>query len=208
MRTIRITPADLCTLVIPLLSLMVAPVYAEVPCQPVWTAVGSGVPAEGQVRSLTVFDDGSGPALYAGGVFETMDGLTVNHIAKWDGETWSSVGGGVSDGSWAATRVDCLKVADIGDGPALYAGGSFQYAGGVLVNGVAKWDGQQWSALGDGLTSIYDYVYDMCVYDDGSGPALCVGGRFDAAGDVYVGSLAKWDGNAWYDIGGGVMSDG
>jgi hypothetical protein len=41
--------------------------------------MGSGVGA------LTVFDDGSGPALYAGGTFVTAGGVTVSRIAKWDG---------------------------------------------------------------------------------------------------------------------------
>jgi hypothetical protein len=37
----------------------------------------------GSVRALTVFDDGSGPALYAGGLFDEVGGMTVNRIARW-----------------------------------------------------------------------------------------------------------------------------
>src|SRR4051794_40927408 len=36
------------------------------------------------VTDLSVFDDGTGPALYAGGVFEQAGGLTTNNIAKWN----------------------------------------------------------------------------------------------------------------------------
>lgn len=32
---------------------------------------------------LTVFDDGSGPALYAGGAFVTAGDVLSSHIAKW-----------------------------------------------------------------------------------------------------------------------------
>jgi len=32
---------------------------------------------------MTVFDDGSGPALYAGGFFTQAGGVPVNYIARW-----------------------------------------------------------------------------------------------------------------------------
>lgn len=161
--------------------------------------------AGGQVRALAVFDDGSGPALYAGGVFETMDGVVVNHIARWDGHSWSGVGGGVSAGSWAEVRIDGLRVIDMadGNGPALYVGGSFQYGGDVLVNGIARWDGNQWSPLGSGLTPLPEYnvrVYDMSLYDPGTGLALYVGGRFQTAGGVPAGGLARWNGSTWSSV--------
>lgn len=44
---------------------------------------GVGVNNNPAVRALMVFDDGIGPALYAGGSFTTPAGVTVNSIAKW-----------------------------------------------------------------------------------------------------------------------------
>ena len=38
-----------------------------------------------------------------------------------------------------------------GASPGLYVGGAFQDAGGITVNYVAKWDGVNWSTLGDGI---------------------------------------------------------
>jgi hypothetical protein len=35
------------------------------------------------VNALTVFDDGSGPALVAGGQFTTAGGVPANRIAQW-----------------------------------------------------------------------------------------------------------------------------
>lgn len=63
---------------------------------------------------------------------------------------------------------------DDGSGPALYVAGEFAEAGGVTVNNIAKWDGVSYSALGSGLTSTSGSatlaaVYDLYVYDDGSG---------------------------------------
>ena len=44
----------------------------------------------------------------------------------------------------------------------------------------------------------------FAVFDDGSGPALFVGGRFAEAGGVPVSNVAKWDSQEWHDVGGGV----
>ena len=125
----------------------------------------------------TVFDDGSGPALYAGGGFTTAGGVAANRIAKWDGASWSALG------QRDATASSCaLAVFDDGSGPALYAGGDFTTAGGVAANHIAKWDGASWSALGSGMNGSTSYA--LAVFDDGSGPALYAGGAFTTAGGV------------------------
>ena len=54
----------------------------------------------GSVQALTVFDDGSGLALYAGGNFTTAGGVAAQHIAKWNGSSWFQVGSGMDDGGW------------------------------------------------------------------------------------------------------------
>ena len=159
------------------------------------------------VNALTVFDDGAGPALYAGGHFTTAGGVEVNHIAKWDGEAWSALGGGMSgsDPRFPWTVVNALTVFDGGAGPALYAGGHFTTVNGVEVNHIAKWDGEAWSALGDGVTGSVDA---LAVFDDGAGPALYASGHFTTAGEVEVNHIAKWDGEAWSALGGGVEHTG
>ena len=63
---------------------------AQARCEPAWSDVGS-TPWY-KVHALAVFDDGSGPALYVGGLFETIGGVAANNIAKWDGATWSPLG--------------------------------------------------------------------------------------------------------------------
>ena len=84
-----------------------------------WIPVGSVI--EGVVRSLCVFDDGSGPALYAAGFFTSADGATANRIAKWDGTRWSALGAGMN------APVLALAVS----GSDVYAGGFFTTAGGI-----------------------------------------------------------------------------
>jgi hypothetical protein len=39
-----------------------------------------------------------GTDIYVGGRFTTVGGITANHIAKWNGTTWSSLGTGATNG--------------------------------------------------------------------------------------------------------------
>jgi len=151
--------------------------------------------------TLAVFNDGTGPALYAGGPVSAP----YNGIGRWNGTTWSTVGGGVSgSGSVAVTVLGVYD--DDGPGPqppALYAGGTFSTAGGVPASGIAKWNGSAWAALGAGLGGnpvtppVPPQPHSMAAYDDGSGPALYVSGYFLTAGGAPAQSLARWNGSAW-----------
>ncbi len=134
-------------------------------CQPSWLPTFGAEPGVSgfSVIALTVFDDGSGEALYAGGDFTTAGGVVVNYIAKWNGTSWSALGSGMDD------DVRALTVFDDGSGEALYAGGDFTTAGGVAADRIAKWNGTSWSALASGMDVI---VNDLTVFDDGSGEAL------------------------------------
>ena len=167
-----------------------------------WSGIGD---ANLSVRAMAEFDDGGGPALYVGGYFTQIDGLPRDHIARWDGSAWSSVGGGI-DGA-----VTALEVWDDGSGPALYAGGSFALAGGVLAEGMARWDGSSWSALAGGLHDdggSQTFVRDMLAFDDGSGDALYVTGQFWTVNGAPGNSIARWDGSAWSALGSGLLLSG
>ena len=164
-----------------------------------WSALGTGV--NNAVRALVVFDDGSGPALYAGGNFTTAGGGSANRIAKWNGASWSPLGTGVNN------AVRALVVFDDGGGPALYAGGNFTSAGGGAANRIARWDGASWSALGSGVSGLSNTVEALAVFDDGSGPALFVGGNFASAGGSAANRIAKWDGASWSALGSGTSRE-
>ena len=47
-------------------------------------------------------------------------------------------------------------------------------------------------------------VQAMAVFDDGSGPALYVGGYFTFASGVTVNGIARWDGSGWMPLGSGM----
>lgn len=103
------------------------------------------------VLALTVFDDGGGPALYAGGGFTTAGGVRANRIARWDGSTWSALGSGMNGTVWA------LTVFDDGSGPGLYAGGLFSTAGDRVSGFLARWSGTWGEFNGESPFDLYDW---------------------------------------------------
>ena len=109
---------------------------------------------------------------------------------------WTNIGSGMSDGAVAALAFD---------GTNLYAGGTFTNAEGMPVNCVAKWNGTNWTNLGNGVTGTdtYNNISYVCdvVYD---GTSLFAGGSFTNAGGVAVNRMAKWDGTSWTNLGSGM----
>ena len=178
-----------------------------------WSPVGSGM--DSWVRSLVVFDDdGPGPhppALYAGGFFTNAGGAPASCIAKWDGSSWSPVGGGVIGSQYLAVWTMTL-FDDDGAGPdlpALIVGGSFSQAGAVSTNKIARWNGSAWSGFGTGLGNPdVGAVLSLASYDDdGIGPnppSLCAGGLFNTANGAVAEDIARWNGAAWTSLGTGV----
>ena len=168
---------------------------------PLRTPIGPAPIEQLEYFALEVFDDGSGPALHLGGVFQQIDGVVVNNIAKWDGSVWTPL---QRPGGPPGTNNDvlALHVFDDGSGPALFAAGAFSSAGGVEAESIAKWDGAQWSSLRGtaGFQGLGggDEASALQVYDDGTGEALYVGGRFNRAGGINVeAGVARWDGTDW-----------
>jgi hypothetical protein len=163
------------------------------------------------VSSLAVFDNGSGPALYAGGIFRSIGGAHVRRIAKWDGSSWSALGNGVSLLTGAEDGVTAMEVFDDGSGPALYVAGDLRTAGTVTANRIARWNGATWSAVGSGMvgqTTGDDVpIRDLTVFDDGSGPALYACGDFTSAGNApATNRIARWNGSSWSSVGGAQFS--
>jgi hypothetical protein len=136
-----------------------------------------------------VFDAGGGPELYAGGSFTAAGGVLASYIARWNGSTWSPLPGTSLNG-----YVRAMTVFDDGSGPALYVGGGFTTAGGAPADGVARWNGTDWSPLGSGVA----IALTQAVFDDGSGggPDLYLGGNFSSAGGVPSQRIAEWRGCA------------
>jgi hypothetical protein len=167
-----------------------------------WKSLGVDLANNALVESLAVFDDGSGPALFAGGSFEDAGGAGANSIAKWDGTNWSPLGSGITGGG--PKVIKSMIVFDDGTGPALFAGGIFSIAGGIPVNHLAKWDGANWSDIGSAIAYTSQSVLAFSIFDDGTGSALYVAGTFASAGGTSASNIVRWDGSLWSTLDDGV----
>ncbi len=153
-------------------------------------AAGSALGAAGlnnTVHALTVYQGD----LIAAGEFTTADGITVNHIARWDGSQWHALGSGITGGS-----VYALATWD----GVLYAGGDFTTAGGSPAQHLAMWNGTSWQEVGNGTVGS---VLTLQVWP--STPSylqrLVIGGfaihNFGTGNE----NIAMWDGTSWEDMG-------
>ncbi len=143
---------------------------------------------DGYVVTMTV----AGSSLYIGGAFRAAGGTPANHIARWDGQSWSPLGSGLS------AQVNAIEV----QGNDVYAGGLFVSSASTLVSRVARWDGTGWNPLGAGVNGT---VNDLLWFED----KLIVGGRFsEVGGAIATAGLAQWDGVAWSSLGQFAPSNG
>lgn len=159
-----------------------------------WATLGANEPTT-WIGTVHVFDGGQGPELYASGGF----GWPHSYIARWNGQAWSPVGGGIITVSHDMAIFDDGS----GHGPALYCTGGPEDIG-PFVHSVGRWDGASWSGLGEGMRWGFG-IEAMAVYDDGSGggPALYAGGSFRTVNPQALNRIARWDGQAWSPVGGG-----
>lgn len=127
----------------------------------------------------------------AGGWFSTAGGSPAANIARWNGNQWSSVGGGL-DGFVRAIAVEAALV---------YGGGNFSRAGNRAVKNLACWDGHEWADLGGGVDGGESpSVRDLLVKDG----QLYGCGSFTRAGQVEASNIARWDGQHWTALAGGL----
>ena len=171
-----------------------------------WSKLGNGT--GGTVECLALAPNGSGGKdVYVGGNFANIHSTAtyVYNIARWDGAAWSALGSGTNG---AVEQV--VPVANGSGGYDIYIAGQFTTAGGVTVNRIARWDGVAWHGVGggmagDGLGYYTGTIDELIAVPDGSGGThLYAGGFFTTAGGQPIVGLARWDGSAWSQVGGGV----
>lgn len=149
-----------------------------------WFAMGTGMvyggfPFTAQVHALATLGNGD---VVAAGRFLTAGGANASAIARWNGTSWSPIGGGING------LVECLRVLGNGD---LIAAGNFGTAGGQPANCIARWDGVAWSALATGLNSDISALTELPSGD------LVVAGSFTQAGTLLANYIARWNGTNW-----------
>ncbi len=138
--------------------------------------------------ALQVFDDGTGDALFLAGALGGAGATDAEGVARWDGDRW----GETSPLSWVCRS---LTVHDDGRGAALWAGRD-GFGPSVCVR---RWSGTDWEAVAPGMVGRPNA---MISWDDGSGPALYVGGALSRVAGGPPVHLARWDGSTWTVVGG------
>ena len=207
-----------------------------------WSPLGGGV--NGVVYAIAKFQN----EIYAGGYFSSAGGIPATSLAKWDGQNWSTLGTYPNDGVpgdvrgmvalrdslyiagrftwydtlkvdgtaiWNGTTISAMPgtntytyhVSSLAtDGTNIYVGGGyFQFWDGVQYTnglGVARWDGNAWGILGNvpDHAGVHGKIYCVTWWNG----SLYVGGSFDSAGVVSANNIARWNGTAWSSIGSGL----
>lgn len=137
----------------------------------------------GPIHALTSY----GGDLVVGGAFTLGALRTMEHVARFDGETWSQLGNGLDTTVYAFQAIDDV----------LYAGGVL-YADGSPAFGLARFVDDEWTPVPDLHDQLTPWVVGstevrtLAAYDD----ALVFGGTFavDHGGEVIgscIGRLAS-----------------
>ena len=158
-----------------------------------WSPLGNGL--DSRVHALASLANGD---IIAGGVFSGSGGVSANKIARWNGTSWSAIGAGMANPAGAA--VLSLMVAPGGD---IIAGGSFNSAGGVAANNIARWNGTAWSQVGVGLDGPVRSLLTL------PNAHIIAGGTFVSnVGGLPASNIAEWNptNNAWSALYLGVNS--
>lgn len=169
-----------------------------------WDSLSSGITDSVNgtclVEALAVYDG----LLYAAGRFTNAGGLPCSNIAKWDGTSWSAVGGGITNDPNALDEVYCMHVFN----NELFVGGYFNYAGGIPSKDIARWNGIAWDSVGPGLANSPNnscaFVWALQEYNN----ELYAAGQFNRSGNKWRQQIAKWDGTEWDSVSTGLNTGG
>ena len=155
-----------------------------------WSPLGAGMP--GQPFGAGVFAlTRLGGNLIAGGNFNQAGSTAADHVAMWDGSTWSGLGN-ISSTNSALRAMTTLASGDV------VVGGGFASAGGVPARNLARLDGLGWHAFRSGMDGYLQVAVPLPNGD------LLVGGRFTQIGGVAANNVARRVGGVWQPLGSGT----
>lgn len=155
-----------------------------------WSGLG-GSPTFGDVTMALDLSSGD---LVVAGSFTRIGGVPAPGLARWDGSSWSPIGGAI-DG----TILDMVEMPN-GD---LVVCGEFAKADQVAVTNIARWDGTSWSSLGwtDPLAGYVTprAIRSLAVMSNGD---LMIGGDFATLSGLGAPRfVARYDGATWSEVG-------
>ncbi len=136
--------------------------------------------------------------LYATGFFNTLCGVSNNHIAKYNGSIWQSVGNGFPNAGHHLAAIDSI----------LYG---VAYQPNLDSNWLYKFDGTNFNKFGEGTyltTAVIGFsqtnnLYGIIKY----GSSIIVSGEFDRAGSKHISGIMRWSGTQWDSLGSGLSGN-
>ena len=166
-----------------------------------WEAVGSLPTFNGDGSAWFIDAVHFQGRLVVTGNFTSVD-QTIHDVMAYDGISWDPIceglTGGFDSGGILAVYQDNL-----------YLGGRYYFGPGTPGQGLMRWDGDLWYAVGQlgGGLQLYNYsdqypptIYDFSVRDG----LLFVAGAFGFADHVPATGIATWDGSQWCSLGGSL----
>jgi len=156
-----------------------------------WGPVGSEV--NGSVEAILADAPCADCELVMAGNFTSAGGLQVNRVAAWsrrdpqDPESWGwrALGAGFNGSIHSLTEFD-------GE---LYAGGAFTFVDTLPGGGLARWDGDDWLPVGEGIEG---EVNDATIWND----RLIVAGDLEfIEGNPIASQVTAWDGSEFQPVG-------
>jgi trimeric autotransporter adhesin len=162
----------------------------------------------GWVLDLAAIPETSGGySLFATGQFARYNGAPASNLARWTGEDWVPVNGGLGpvsvfpDGAAGVTLCPVPFRGAFG----LFAGGEFSSAGNVGAHNAAIFSRGTWSPLGQPNT--FGASDDVFAIAQISPDELVIGGRFLSAGGIQMNRIAKRTSSSatpWVQLGSGM----
>ncbi len=171
-----------------------------------WNPMGTGLAKErdtgSSLPSVWAIAFSAEGTMYIGGDFTEVDGVSAVGIAQWDGETWAAVGDRIERQLCVDIPRDDVYAVAVDDSGHVYMGGNFVGIGDVPAIGIARWDGNAWTALGNAIIDDErcGTISSIAVY---RGEIYAAGGPLQI-GRINPHGIAKWTGTSWEALDGGV----
>jgi hypothetical protein len=152
-----------------------------------WAELGSGVGKQGEIQTIAVDDTGY---VYA----PTTNEYDNQYVSKWNGTTWSALGGtnsfsalaGITPNSELGGDITSIVIDNAGN---LYVAGNIQAN---VTPYISKWSGGKWSKVQTGNDTVpLTFAKDLAL--DNSGNLYAVGSN----GVCNCSVIVKWNGSNW-----------
>ena len=178
--------------------------FAQSSCTPQWLLANADFPSTSfAINASVIWDqDGDGPLpprLVVGGNAEQSPGsLTSLRVFNSQTRTWESL-----DNTNLDTVYALATIKNATGGQDLLVGGNFDAVPGVPGTArLARWNGSNWSSIGNGVSEPSRYVFAIATLPNGD---IIVGGSFTGIGGTLITeAIARWDGTNWHSVGGGM----